>query len=255
MLRLGQPLLAACAGVIFLSGCGGGADKSIDPAGKVKASEFPAPAGRTLRQMADGVQAGPQVGLATSVLLPGTQRLAFGIIDAKGTFLYAKTAIYIARGLNAPASGPYPAPIDSMRVRPAFVSKTSSLDAASIKAIYAAQIPFPRPGRYALLSVSKTPSGLTGAATTVKVRRSSPIPNVGERPPAIHTDTVASARGNLNAIDTRNPHDDMHKDDFASVIGKRPVALLISTPQLCQSRVCGPVTDIAVALEEKYGSG
>ena len=27
-------------------------------------------------------------------------------------------------------------------------------------------------------------------------------------------------------------------------LGKRPVALLFSTPQLCQSRVCGPVTDI-----------
>jgi hypothetical protein len=37
------------------------------------------------------------------------------------------------------------------------------------------------------------------------------------------------------------------------VLGKRPVALLFSTPQLCQSRVCGPVTDIAVELERTYG--
>jgi hypothetical protein len=30
--------------------------------------------------------------------------------------------------------------------------------------------------------------------------------------------------------------------------------LLFSTPQLCQSRVCGPVTDIAVALQHQYGN-
>jgi hypothetical protein len=31
------------------------------------------------------------------------------------------------------------------------------------------------------------------------------------------------------------------------------VALLFSTPQLCQSRVCGPVTDIAVAVQHRFG--
>jgi hypothetical protein len=36
-------------------------------------------------------------------------------------------------------------------------------------------------------------------------------------------------------------------------VGKKPVALLFSTPQLCQSRVCGPVTDIALQMESKYG--
>ena len=45
----------------------------------------------------------------------------------------------------------------------------------------------------------------------------------------------------------------MHKDSFDEVLGKKPVALLFSTPQLCQSRVCGPVTDVAVQLKAKYG--
>ena len=37
------------------------------------------------------------------------------------------------------------------------------------------------------------------------------------------------------------------------MVGKKPVALLFATPQLCQSRVCGPVTDIEVQMEAKYG--
>jgi hypothetical protein len=45
----------------------------------------------------------------------------------------------------------------------------------------------------------------------------------------------------------------MHEASFADVVGRRPVALLFATPQLCQSRVCGPVTDIALELEKTYG--
>jgi hypothetical protein len=40
--------------------------------------------------------------------------------------------------------------------------------------------------------------------------------------------------------------------NFRDVIGKRPVALLFATPQLCQSRVCGPVTDLELQLEHSY---
>jgi hypothetical protein len=36
-------------------------------------------------------------------------------------------------------------------------------------------------------------------------------------------------------------------------VGTKPVALLFATPQLCASRVCGPVTDIALQLKAKYG--
>jgi hypothetical protein len=63
---------------------------------------------------------------------------------------------------------------------------------------------------------------------------------------------VASAGGNLAAIDTRVPHDDMHKESFDDVLGKKPIALLFATPALCQSRVCGPVTDVMLELEQKY---
>jgi hypothetical protein len=65
--------------------------------------------------------------------------------------------------------------------------------------------------------------------------------------------TLASAGGDISQLTTRVPPDDMHEADFADVIGQRPVALLFATPALCQSRVCGPVTDIALSLEARYG--
>jgi hypothetical protein len=89
-----------------------------------------------------------------------------------------------------------------------------------------------------------------GAGQSFDVVKSTPIPGVGDRPPAIHTDVEGA--GNIDKIDTRRPHDDMHKVDFASVVGKKPVALIFATPQLCQSRVCGPVVDVAMQLEAQY---
>jgi hypothetical protein len=203
--------------------------------------------------MADGVEAGPQVGLATSVLVPGKQRVAFGMIGADRRFLYGKSALYVATSPSAQARGPYPAPADSIVPKPQFLSRGAAADTKDIKAIYEGNVPFPRPGSYAVLAVTKVGTQLVGAATKLKVVASSPIPDVGQHSPRVHTDTVASAGGDVAKIDTRVPHDDMHDDNFRDVLGKRPVALLFSTPQLCQSRVCGPVTDIALQLKSEFG--
>jgi hypothetical protein len=104
--------------------------------------------------------------------------------------------------------------------------------------------------------VATTVNGkLVAAPTQVHVvsHAADPIPEVGEKPPHVQTDTLASAKGDVSKIDTRQPPDDMHGDSFADVVGKKPVALLFATPQLCQSRVCGPVVDIAAQMKAKYG--
>jgi hypothetical protein len=59
--------------------------------------------------------------------------------------------------------------------------------------------------------------------------------------------------GDVKLLTTRIPPDDMHSASFDQVLGKRPIALLFSTPSFCVSRVCGPVTDIMVALENEFG--
>jgi len=45
----------------------------------------------------------------------------------------------------------------------------------------------------------------------------------------------------------------MHDQDLADVLGKKPVVLLFATPALCQSRVCGPVVDVAEQVKRDYG--
>ena len=79
------------------------------------------------------------------------------------------------------------------------------------------------------------------------------VPGPGDRAPRIHTPTEADVGGDLSSIDTRLPPSSMHNEDFADVVGKKPVALLFATPQLCQSRVCGPVVDIAEQVKAEDG--
>jgi hypothetical protein len=217
-----------------------------------RADQFPPARGKTLQQLASTVHASAQLGAATGTFTPGTGRFAFALNTSTGAFIYAPTAIYIARSPNSPAQGPFLAPADPMTVPPQDRSQQNT-GPGGIQAIYAAELPLPHAATYTLLSLTRTSSGLIGAPGEVAVAPSSPIPAVGQRPPAIATDTSASVGGNTSLLTTRVPPDDMHAVSFKDVLGKRPIVLLFSTPQLCISKVCGPVTDIAVQLERRFG--
>lgn len=229
-------------------------EQQLAQASNVSARDFPATAGRTLQAIADTVQAGNNVGFATSELVPGKQRLAFGVLDETNRFVYGKTAVYIARSPDAVAHGPYPAPADTLVTKPAFRSQTAASEKDPIASIYAAEVPFRRAGAYAVLVVTKKGARLVGAPARVRVKASSQIPDVGEPPPAIGTDTVASAGGDIKAIDTRvPPARELHEVSLKDVLGRKPTILLFATPQVCQSRVCGPVVDIELQMKNEFG--
>jgi hypothetical protein len=268
---------AAAIAALALAGCGSSANSSSSTSAQSSASGtqstagpppaiselaaaqhpqrglFPSARGRTLQQLASTVKASVQLGAATGTFTPGTGRFAFALNTSAGAFIYAPTALYIARTPNTPASGPFLAPADPLTVPSQYRSKQNT-GPGGIQAIYAAELPLPRAGTYTVLSITRARQGLIGAPSEVAVAATSPIPNVGQRPPAVATDTPASVRGNTALLTTRIPPDDMNAVSLQSVLGKRPVALLFSTPQLCISRVCGPVTDIAVQLERQFAS-
>ena len=214
---------------------------------------FPAARGRSLRALAALVGASAQFGAATGTFTPGTRRLAFGLNASSGAFIYAPTAVYIAKSAGAPAQGPFLAPADPMSVPPADRSAQNA-GPGGIQAIYAARLPIPAAGTYTVLSITRTTKGLIGAPGEIAAAKSSPIPDVGQRPPDIATDTLATVGGNISLLTTRRPPEQMHSASFNQVLGKRPIALLFSTPQFCVSRICGPVTDVTVALQHEFGN-
>jgi hypothetical protein len=214
-------------------------------------SEFPPAAGRSLKQLGALAGSNAQLGAANGTFTPGVRRLAFALTDGSQRFIYAPTAVYIATSPTAPAQGPFLAPADPMTVAPQYRSQQNSAP-GGLQAIYWTELPAPRPRVYDVLALTRTRGGLIGSPGEIAVAHSWPIPDVGQRPPAIATGTLASAHGNVGLLTTRIPPEDMHSVSFDQVLGKRPVALLFSTPQLCTSRICGPVTDLAVALQHQF---
>jgi hypothetical protein len=264
-------LAGLCALLLASTGCGGngGSKTSKDPVAQVPSglqekvrearapqpSEFPAGGGKTLQALADEIGGGPEMGLAGSVFLAGREnRVAFGVIDSSAGFLYGKTALYVARSPTSRARGPYVAPADVLVTEAPYRSQQEATEADPFAAVYAAQVPFGKPGKYSVMAVTLVGGKPVAAPSQLEVTTSArdKIPEVGERPPKVQTDTVAAAGGDVEAIDTRRPTSDMH-GDFSKVVGTKPVALLFATPQLCQSRVCGPVVDEALQLRARYG--
>jgi hypothetical protein len=260
---------AFACGALALAGCGssseGGGSSSpnataapasspaLEQARHPVASEFPRAQGRSLRQIANTLTPGPQVGLATSLYTPGENRLAFGVIDANNEFVYGRSAVYVARRPDGPAKGPFLAPADSLEVRTAFRSQTSNQVAGDVKAVYHADVGLPSAGRWYVLVATRLGDRTYGATADLKVVKSTRIPSVGQMAPSVDTPTLASVGNDVSKIDTRTPPDTMHAYDLRDVLGRRPVLLLFATPLLCQSRVCGPVTDIAEQLKAAYG--
>jgi hypothetical protein len=216
-----------------------------------RVDQFPAAGGRSLTQLATLAHSVAQLGAATGTFTPGTGRFAFALTNSSQRYVYGPTAIYLGSTPSSPARGPFVAPADPMTVAPQFRSEQNA-GPGGLRAIYWTELPVPRPGVYDLLALTRVGSSLIGATGEMAVGASSAIPNVGQRPPAIMTDTISSVHGNVALLTTRVPPEDMHSVSFNQALGKRPIALLFSTPQLCTSRVCGPVTDLTVELARQF---
>jgi hypothetical protein len=244
------------------AGCGGGDSADGEPGDSPApaASDFPSANSKTLTQVLHTSGAQPSnlvVSPTGAVYEKGENRFGFGIFTvSRQQVVDAKVAIYAAPSGGGQAIGPFPARLESLAVKPQFESQTAALDPDSAKVVYVTSVKLDRVGNWDLVALFRAGSGYTAALIpTIKVGGSEKIPAVGERPPPIHTPTVSDVGGDVGQIDTRSPHDDMHKVDFADVLGKEPVVVLFATPALCESRVCGPVVDVAEQVEHEAGEG
>ena len=78
-------------------------------------------------------------------------RLAFGMIDDRGQFVYGPTAVYIAPTPESPAQGPFVAPADVLVTEARYRSRQAAEETDPFAAVYQAQVPFRRKGTQSLL--------------------------------------------------------------------------------------------------------
>ena len=246
---------------LLVAGCGddsGSGDEEAPP--PARAQDFPKPNGKSLRDLLADLGKGPVLAPSGQEFRTGRERFGFALFKAdRSQITDASVAVYAAPAGGGPAKGPYLAKYESLAVTPQFQSRQTASDPDAASSIYTTEIPFDAPGRYELLGIARQGGKLVAATLpqagiVVKDPAKDRIPAVGSTPPRIHTPTEASAGGDLASIDTRLPPSSMHEEDFADVLGEKPVVLLFATPQLCQSRVCGPVVDVAEQVKAKIAN-
>jgi hypothetical protein len=257
-------IAVALVGALLLGGlavgCGssGGATEGAEgPPPVAKPEDFPKAKGRALDEIAKQVgQGGPILAPSAPYVEPGSNRFGFALFDrSRAQIGGAAAVIYVAPAGGGPAKGPFPARYESLEVKPQYESKTVAQDADSAKSLYVADVPFPRPGIYEALAIARLDNRLVATsalADPIQVVSRLKVPGVGDKAPVVHTATKAGVGGDLGKIDTRTPPDDMHDDDFADVAGRKPAIIVFATPQLCQSRVCGPVVDVAAQVKAEH---
>jgi hypothetical protein len=180
-------------------------------------------------------------------LVPGKQRYAFALFTtARKQISEIPVALYIQESGKTNLSGPFPARDLKLEVAPPYQSETVAKDSDAAQSLFVGHVKFPKPGTYAVMAVAKLDGRLVATdPIAARVLANDPVPDVGDKAPPIDTPTVEDAGGSVETIDTRTPPSTMHEESFRDVAGRKPALLLFATPALCQSRVCGPVVDIA----------
>lgn len=274
-------LIAGCGGDSNSTDGGSGSSASAQSRPAPAKSGFPGTYGRTLKELIKDTDARSELVVTPTALAfyKGKNRYPFGVSERDGGEVNdAEVALYYAKvpapkpgarsksgskgpqgnaeaqALEEPAHGPFPAAIESLAAKPAFRAKTTAEDPDAASVVYAAQLSFPSDGEWRLAAVIR--EGEETSATllpSVAVGEFTDIPRPGQPAPVIHTPTAAEVGGELGKITTRIPPDTLNKVDYADALGKEPIVLLFATPQFCQSRVCGPVVDVAEQAKQEYG--
>jgi hypothetical protein len=241
---------------ILLSGCGGSEDTSR---AAPPATEFPTAKGKTISELLHDSGAKPSklvIAPAAQTFDRGANRYPFGVFTVGQEQIDdADVALYFARDAKGPVQGPLPAQVTSLETKPAYRARDAGAPGEATTVYAVPKVNFDRNGPWLGIAMLQGEHGLeaTRITATPVVGAFPRIPQVGDKAPVIHTPTAADVGGDMAKIDTRVPPDQMHKVDFADVVGKKPIVLVFATPALCQSRVCGPVVDVAQQVADAYG--
>jgi hypothetical protein len=244
----------AIAGLLA-TGCGGDGNEDGRALPSAAATEFPQPAGRNTEEIYAAVPPGDEfvVSPTGQVFREGENRFGFGVFDlGHEAVTDAEVAIY-AGPPHKPAVGPFAARVESLETEPEFTADTTAADPDAAHVVYAAQLELDQPGEWRIVALIRDGDTFRAVRTpSIEVAKYAEIPQVGDRAPRVHTPTIDDV-ADLDEIETRDPHDSMHEVDFAEVLGRQPAVIVFATPLLCESRVCGPVVDVAEQVKSQFG--
>jgi hypothetical protein len=178
--------------------------------------------------------------------------VTFLVIDSKSRSVERPHArVWVGPSLEAP-----PTVSTQAVLEPIGIPGKSESATGGVTRIYVARFRLSKPGKYTLVA---QPDGakIQGIAN-LDVRKRPQAPAVGDRAIPSRTPTLASAHGDVASLTTADPPDlSLLRYSVAdSAKAHVPFVLVFATPKFCNSRTCGPVVDVAQAVQRRFaGSG
>jgi hypothetical protein len=129
---------------------------------------------------------------------------------------------------------------------------------ADARGVYAASAGFSEAGFYQVEVTAKVAGKDRTATAAFAVNDKPSVPAVGQPAPLTENLTLSTPDAPQAAIDSRAttggiPDTDLHQTTIAAAVAaKRPSVVVFATPVYCQSRFCGPVTDMVHELSKTY---
>jgi len=211
-----------------------------------------------LGSIADLTQGIPQLSvLGTGADAPpmsaGRNRLGFALVDLQGRAIVGGAPqVWLATDETTRALGPTAAIWHPFT---AYKETGDRSPASPLPGAFAAEVDFPRAGSWLVAVTLGEGSKRLAGTGIVPVSNGPVLTGLGTK--AISTPTpVATKPSKIEEICTRVPVDRMHYISLDKALRNgKPTVVCFSTPLLCQSRLCGPVTDEQILVFEKRGPG
>jgi hypothetical protein len=186
------------------------------------------------------------------------QRVTFGLSTVDGRILHGGNIFVSFHPVNDTNTKLTGVPANYLAVAGPATSndKTASIGALSDGVgVYAATFTFSEAGFWTA-QIRQSKDGKVLAETAVDVRAKNVIPDVGDPAPATQNPVLLNGQKPsvpINRIDSRSGPDALveladpalHSEVIADLLqAHRPFVVVVSTPAYCQSKFCGPITDL-----------
>ncbi len=221
---------------LLLAGCGG------------KSSETTTGGAGTLDAIL--ARAGPDVSLVQGTFdyAVGDVRVTFLVVDSQSRLVSRPRAdVWVGRSLES-----RPLLKTEARLEPIGVPGSSEAAVGGATRIYAARFRLSRPGAYTVV-VQPQGSKIQGIGN-LNVAARPEAPAVGAKTIPSRTPTLATTHGDPAPLTTAEPPDrSLLRYSVADSLAARvPFVLVFATPKYCTSRTCGPVVDVAEAVQRQF---
>ncbi len=186
-----------------------------------------------------------RVTLVPSEMVVGPSRFAVGLFDAGGNLVLDAAVHFHYYDLTDRDNAILESEADAERI----------VAPDGLTVIFAHDRVFNRAGDWGLEVEARFPDG--GAAFEsigFRVAEDTPSLGPGEQAAAIDTPTLADVDGDLSRLTSAaSPDPELHRLSLAEALSNdRPTLLLVATPAFCQTRLCGPVYDVASDVHASY---